>query len=103
MRGVKIIYRLQQTDAAYLEQVIRVFAAVFEALQHTEHQAQVTADYFLSGRSVPGTRQAEELFHSAAGQNGQLIGIDTANIYLFAVQFLPLTFLPGIIAIFFIF
>jgi hypothetical protein len=66
-----------------------IFTAVFKALQDLEYQTQVSTDNFLPGRLITGTGSAEEFFHSAGGQDGQLISIDPAYMYFSTVHFSP--------------
>ena len=52
-RGVKVVNGLDQSDTAYLEQIVHIFIAVGKPFDHAEHQPQVSFDILLSGFLIP--------------------------------------------------
>ena len=64
LRHVEVVQRLDEADAAHLEQVVHVFPAVAEALDHAEHQAQIAPDEFLARVQIAAVHQGKELAHA---------------------------------------
>ena len=60
--GVKVVNGFDQTNAANLKKVIRIFVAVLESADHTEYKAQVAFDVTLSGSSIPILDPMKKLF-----------------------------------------
>ena len=77
-----MVYRLDQADAADLEQVVHAVAAALEALDHAEHQPQIGADEFLAGLPVPRLDLLEHATHFFVLQRWQRARIDSAQFHL---------------------
>ena len=81
-RGIKIGDRLDQTDATNLEQIVRALPPFIKALDHAEHQPQISLDQLLPGPFVPGPGTQQQRVHFRLTQHFQLGGIYAADFYL---------------------
>jgi hypothetical protein len=81
---------LNQTNAAYLEQVIWAFAPFVETLDHAEHQPQITFNQLFPGVFVSGFGKAEKGVHFCMGQGLQARGVYTADLYFSLHGFPPI-------------
>ena len=90
-RGIEIVQRLDEPDAAHLKQIVHVFAPVAEALNNAQHQTQISPDKFLPGVEIAAVHQRKQLPHTLVGQNGQGRRIYAADFHLVDrhVGFLP--------------
>ena len=85
MGGVEVVYRLDEADAAHLEEVVHVFPAAGELLDDGEHQPQVAADELLARGLVAGAGAPQQSLRFLVLQNGQLRGVYAAYLY-FSLQ-----------------
>ena len=78
--GVKMIDGLDQTDAADLKQVVYVFTAADEFLDHGQHQPEVAGNELLACVSVAVLCADEQCPAGVTAQDLQLGCVDTADL-----------------------
>ena len=74
-----MIERLNQPDAADLKQIIHIFSAVMESLQHAEHEPQIAPDEFLPRLQIAAVDEGKELPHALVADDGERGGIHAAD------------------------
>ena len=82
--SVKVIYGLDETDAALLQEIVHVLAAVVKALDHAENQPKVALDQLPPGVVVALVGPGEQLPHALVGQRRQRRRVDPADFHLVA-------------------
>ena len=78
--GVEIIDGLDQTDAADLKQVVYVFTAADEFLDHGQHQPEVAGNELLACVGVAVLCTDEQCPAGVAAQDLQVSRVDTADL-----------------------
>ena len=86
MADIEIIDRFDQPDAAHLEKVVRVFAAVRKPLDHAEHKAQVSPDELIPRRLVSFLHPPEENRFLRLGEDLELRRIHAAELHFIILQ-----------------
>ena len=79
--GVKIVDRLDETDAADLKQIVDVLPAGGKALDDAQHEPQIARDQLLAGGLVALPDAQQQRAGRSAVEYGELRGVDAANLY----------------------
>ena len=90
MGDVEVVQRLDQPNAAHLEQVVHIFPAVAEALDDAQHQPEVSTYKFLACVQVAAMHKGKQLPHALVADDRQRGSVHTTDFYLVYRHFAPL-------------
>ena len=81
MTQIKIVEGLDQSDTANLKQIIRIFSAVGESLDHAEYQSEISLNKLVARLLISRLNFFDHLHHFRFFVERQFRGIHTADFH----------------------